>query len=69
MVQAAGFRSARTADGGTRVTAEKLLTLPGFTFQTFINSYIVSEITSTVAAPRASSTRVSRRCYCGSATG
>jgi peptidoglycan/xylan/chitin deacetylase (PgdA/CDA1 family) len=45
MVQAAGFRSARTADGGTRVTAEKLLILPGFTFQTFINSYIVSQIT------------------------
>jgi hypothetical protein len=27
------------------VTAEKLLILPGFTFQTFINSYIVSQIT------------------------
>jgi peptidoglycan/xylan/chitin deacetylase (PgdA/CDA1 family) len=45
MVEAAGFRSARTADGGTRVTAEKLLTLPGFTFQTFINSYIVNQPT------------------------
>jgi peptidoglycan/xylan/chitin deacetylase (PgdA/CDA1 family) len=50
MVQAAGFRTARTADGGTRVTAEKLLTLPGFTFQTFINSYIVSQITPTAAS-------------------
>jgi peptidoglycan/xylan/chitin deacetylase (PgdA/CDA1 family) len=50
MVQAAGFRTARTADGGTRVIAEKLLTLPGFTFQTLINSYIVSQRTPTAAS-------------------
>jgi len=39
MVENAGFRSARTTDGGVRVTADKLGTLPGMTFQTFMNSY------------------------------
>jgi peptidoglycan/xylan/chitin deacetylase (PgdA/CDA1 family) len=39
IVENAGFRSARTADGGVRVTDAKLGTLPGMTFQTFIRSY------------------------------
>ena len=39
MVKAAGFRSARTINAGIRVTADTLDTLPGITFQTFINSY------------------------------
>jgi hypothetical protein len=39
MVEHAGFRSARTVDAGVRATADKLETLPGMTFQTFMNSY------------------------------
>lgn len=46
MVQAAGFRSARTDEGHTRVTADELETLPGFTFPTFFRSY-VSRLTLT----------------------
>jgi hypothetical protein len=48
MVQAAGFRSARTAEGHTRVTADELETLPGFTFPTFFRSY-VSRVTLTAS--------------------
>jgi peptidoglycan/xylan/chitin deacetylase (PgdA/CDA1 family) len=39
IVENAGFRSARTADGGVHATADKLETLPGMTFQTFVRSY------------------------------
>jgi peptidoglycan/xylan/chitin deacetylase (PgdA/CDA1 family) len=46
MVREAGFRTARTADAGTRATANNIETLPGMTFQTFINSYI-SRVTLT----------------------
>jgi peptidoglycan/xylan/chitin deacetylase (PgdA/CDA1 family) len=46
MVQAAGFRSARTVAADTRVTADELLKLPGSTFQTFFRSY-VSRVTLT----------------------
>jgi hypothetical protein len=47
MVENAGFRSARTTDTGVRVTADKLETLPGMTFQTFMNSYASRVITLT----------------------
>jgi peptidoglycan/xylan/chitin deacetylase (PgdA/CDA1 family) len=43
MVANAGFRSARTVGGGVRVTADKLGTLPGMTFQTFTDSYASQE--------------------------
>jgi peptidoglycan/xylan/chitin deacetylase (PgdA/CDA1 family) len=46
MVENAGFRSARTTDAGVRATADKLGTLPGMTFQTFMNSY-ASQVTLT----------------------
>ena len=46
MVQAAGFRSARTVEGDTRVTGDGLLRLPGSTFQTFFRPY-VSRVTLT----------------------
>ena len=49
MVREAGFRTARTADAGTRATANNFETLPGMTFQTFINSYI-SQVTLTSGA-------------------
>jgi peptidoglycan/xylan/chitin deacetylase (PgdA/CDA1 family) len=39
-VREAGFRTARTVDAGTRVTANNFEKLPGMTFQTFINSYL-----------------------------
>ena len=39
-VQAAGFRSARTVEGDTRVTAGGLETLPGLPFPTFFRSYV-----------------------------
>ena len=39
-VQAAGFRSARTVEGDTRVTADGLETLPGLPFPTFFRSYV-----------------------------
>jgi peptidoglycan/xylan/chitin deacetylase (PgdA/CDA1 family) len=39
VVEAAGFRSARTVRVGTRVTVDELGTLPGLTFPTFSNSY------------------------------
>jgi peptidoglycan/xylan/chitin deacetylase (PgdA/CDA1 family) len=40
MVQAAGFRSARTVEGDIRVTADALETLPGLPFPTFFRSYV-----------------------------
>ena len=46
MVRQAGFRTARTVDAGTRVTVNNFETLPGMTFQTFINSY-TSQVTLT----------------------
>jgi peptidoglycan/xylan/chitin deacetylase (PgdA/CDA1 family) len=46
MVAEAGFRTARTVDGGVRATANNFKRLPGMTFQTFINSYS-SQVTLT----------------------
>jgi peptidoglycan/xylan/chitin deacetylase (PgdA/CDA1 family) len=40
MVQAAGFRSARTVGGTIHVTADELGKLPGDTFQTYFNSNV-----------------------------
>jgi peptidoglycan/xylan/chitin deacetylase (PgdA/CDA1 family) len=51
MVEAAGFRSARTVNAGVRATADKLGMLPGMTFQTFINSYANQVMLTSGEAP------------------
>ena len=41
-----GCHEQTTVDGGVRATADRLGTLPGMTFQTFMNSY-ASQVTLT----------------------